>query len=157
MLSVAAPETDSSGVAKRGRGRPATITLEIAKEVGRFMARGLTEEQACRRLRVNHGSFRTAKHPNAEFDTVLKEAHADFLDHATDAIAKGARGWQGLAWLLERRHGDQFRRNTGMEITAHVGPFSAAELLLNKPLHAWTKNDVEQSVGAWKLLKKWPG
>ena len=43
-----------------------------------------------------------------------------------------------------------------MEVTAHVGPFNAADILMRKPLHAWTPYDVEQSVGAWKLLKKWP-
>jgi hypothetical protein len=83
-------------------------------------------------------------------------AQADFLDMAIDAIFKGKPSWQAMAWLLERWYGDQFRRNTGLEVTANIGPFSASELLLNKPLHAWTKNDVEQSVGAWKPLKKWP-
>jgi hypothetical protein len=104
---------------------------------------------------INYCSFRTARSRNPEFESAIKQAKADFLDQAIDTIAKGGRGWQGLAWLLERRHADQFRRNTGMEVTA-IGPFNPTDLLMRKPLHAWTANDVEQSVGAWKLLKKWP-
>ena len=115
----------------------------------------MTEEQACLRVGINQCSFRTARSRNPEYESAIKQAQADFLDQAIDTIAKGGRGWQGLAWLLERRHGDQFRRNSGLEVTAHIGPFSAAELLVNKPLHTWSKSDVEQSVGAWKLLKKW--
>jgi hypothetical protein len=43
-----------------------------------------------------------------------------------------------------------------MEVTAHIGPLNPADILMRKPLHTWTPNDVEQSVGAWRLLKKWP-
>ena len=153
---MAAPETDLNGVAKRGRGRPAMITLALVQQVGQLIAKGMTEEQACLRVGINHGSFRTARHRSPEFDTAIREIHARYLDESIDVIEKGGRGWQGRAWILERRHGDQFRRNTGMEVTAHIGPFNAADVLIRKPLHAWTTNDVEQSVGAWKLLKKWP-
>ena len=138
--------------AKRGPGRPAIITLEIAQQVGRLIAKGLTEEQACTRIGINLASFRTARHRNAQFETAIKEAHADFLDLATDTIAKGGRGWQGLAWLLERRHGEQFRRNSGLEVLAQIAPFSAADVLVRKPLQQWTTFDVDQSVGG-KLLK----
>jgi len=156
MQDAALEVTGSTLPPTRGPGRPPIITLALIQQVGQLIAKGLTEEQACLRVGINHCSFRTAKHRNPEFETVLKEFHAQFLDQAIDTIAKGGRGWQGLAWLLERRHGDQFRRNTGMEVTARIGPFNAADILMRKPLHAWTPNDVEQSVGAWKLLKKWP-
>jgi hypothetical protein len=156
MLNVVSSEADSSSVGKRGRGRPAIITLALIEQVGQLIAKGLTEEQACLRVGINLSSFRTARSRNTDFEVAIKQAKADFLDQAIDTIAKGGRGWQGLAWLLERRHADQFRRTSGMEVTAHIGPCSAADILMRKPLHAWTANDVEQSVGAWKLLKKWP-
>jgi hypothetical protein len=153
-IEVALPEPATP--AKRRPGRPPLITLPVVLHIAQLIAKGLTEEQACLRVGVNHGSFRTAKHRSPEFDTAIKEAQANYLDESLDLIGKGGRGWQGRAWILERRHGEQFRRTSGMEVTAHIGPFSAADLLMRKPLHAWTANDVEQSVGAWKLLKKWP-
>jgi len=155
MLEAPPIEMDSARSPKpRGRGRPAIITLPIVQHIGQLIAKGMTEEQACLRVGVNHMSFRTARQRNPEFESAIKQAQADYMDESLDIVGKGKPGWQGRAWILERRHGDQFRRTTGMEVTAHIGPFSAAELLLNKPLHVWTKNDVEQSVGAWKLLKK---
>src|SRR5262245_20026526 len=98
----------------RGRGRPATITLPVIEEVGRLIAKGMTEEQACIQVGIKHSSFRTAKHRNPEFETAIKEAQAAYVDKALDVIGKGGRGWQGPAWILERRHGDQFRRNSGL-------------------------------------------
>jgi len=141
--------------AKRGRGRPAIITLAIVEQIGQLIAKGMTEEQACLRVGVNLNSFRTARQRNPEFELAVKLAQANFLDQAIDIIAKGGRGWQGLAWLLERRHGEQFRRNSGLEVLAQVAPYNAADLLLRKPLHQWAAFDLDQSVGAWKLLKKW--
>jgi hypothetical protein len=156
MQEAALEVTEATPPLTRGRGRPAIITLALIEQVGALIARGLTEEQGCLRVGINYCSFRTARSRNPEFESAIKQAKADFLDQAIDTIAKGGRGWQGLAWLLERRHADQFRRTSGMEVTAHIGPFSAADILMRKPLHAWTPHDVEQSVGAWKLLKKWP-
>ncbi len=145
-------------VAKRGRGRPATITLDLIQKVGTLIARGLTEEQACLRVGINHHSFRTARQRNPEFELAIKRAQADFLDSATESISKGARGWQGLAWILERRHGDQFRRNTGVEVSGPLAAFNPVDALLKKPLVQWTEVDVRHSVGAWKLLRQWsPG
>ena len=148
--------TEETAPLNRGRGRPATITLAVIADVARLIAKGMTEEQACLRVGINHASLRTAKHRNPEFETAIKEAQAEYLDESLDIIGKGGRGWQGRAWILERRHGEQFRRNSALELSGHLGVFSPADLLLRKPLPQWTSFDVEQSVGAWKLLKQWP-
>lgn len=92
------------------RGRPAKITLAVVERIGRLIAKGLTEEQACLRIGINHSSFRTARHRNAEFETAIKKAQAEYLDESLDRIAEGVRGWQGRAWILERRHKPQFTR-----------------------------------------------
>lgn len=139
----------------RGRGRPATITLPVVEEVARLIAKGMTEEQACLRVGVVHASLRTAKHRNPEFETAIKRAQAEFLDKSLDIIGKGERGWQGRAWILERRHGSQFRRNTGMEVNAVFGQYSAADLLADKPIPQWSSADVQSSLGVWKLLRQW--
>ena len=57
MLAVALPESSENGVAKRGRGRPAIITLELVEQIGQLIAKGMTEEQACLRVGVNLNSF----------------------------------------------------------------------------------------------------
>jgi hypothetical protein len=72
-----------------------------------------------------------------------------------DSAKKGTKGWQGRAWILERRHGDQFRRKSQMDLNALVGPYSTADVLVSKPLNQWTREDFDRSVGAWKLLRAW--
>jgi hypothetical protein len=151
-VAEAEPETQPE---HRGPGRPPIITLPVVEKVARLIAMGLVEEQACLRVGVNHSSFRTACHRNAEFETAKKKAQADFLDEALSVIASGKKGWQGLAWILERRHGEQFRRTTGMELSGHVGPYSMGDLLAKKPLGQWTRADVDASVGAWPIFRKW--
>jgi hypothetical protein len=149
MAQETAPET------QRGPGRPPIITLAVVEKVAQLIAKGMTEEQACTRVGVNHSSLRTARHRNPEIETVIKRAQAEFLDESLDYIAAGKRGWQGRAWILERRHGDQFRRTTGMELNAQVGPFSPADLLDKKPLASWTRADVDLSLGCWRLIRRW--
>jgi hypothetical protein len=127
----------------------------VVQKIAQLIAKGMTEEQACLRVCVNHASFRTARHRNAEFETAVKEGQAEFLDESLDVIRKGARGWQGLAWILERRHGEQFRRTTGMELHAHLGHSSQSDLLA-RPLAHWSREDLDESVGAWRLLQQWP-
>lgn len=155
MHESAVTPTDQTFPIIRGRGRPASITLPVVQDVARLIAKGLTEEQACLRVGINHASLRTAKHRHAEYETAIKEAQADYLDESLDIIGKGGRGWQGRAWILERRHGDQFRRNTAMELSGHLLTINPVDLLTRKPLTQWTAEDLEHSVGAWKLLQQW--
>src|SRR5262245_4912808 len=84
--------TTETGV-KRPVGRPATITLPLIQKVAELIAKGMTEEQACTRVGINHSSFRTARQRNPEFESAVKEAQAIFLDEALDTIKKGDRGW----------------------------------------------------------------
>ena len=55
---------EASAEEKRGPGRPATITLPVVEKVAGLIAKGMTEEQACVRIGVNHSSLRTARHLN---------------------------------------------------------------------------------------------
>ncbi len=138
------------------RGRPATLTLELVQKIARLIAKGMTEDQACLRVGVIHATLRTAKHRNPEFETAIKEAQAEYLDESLDVIGRGSKGWQGRAWILERRHGEQFRRNTAIELGGQVGLYSGPERLVQKPLSQWTRPDFDQSLGVWQLLREWP-
>jgi hypothetical protein len=95
----------------------------------------MTEEQACLRLGVNHSSFRTARHRNLSLDT----------------IKNGKKGWQGRAWILERRHGDQFRRNSWLEFNGQLRAFSLADVLARKPVAQWSSAEFQEFVGAGLL------
>jgi hypothetical protein len=114
------------------RGRPATLTLELVQKIARLIAKGMTEEQACLRVGVNHATLRTAKHRNPEYETAIKEAQAEY------------------------RHGEQFRRNTAIELGGQVGLHSGPDRLVQKPLSQWTRADFDQSLGVWQLLREWP-
>ncbi len=95
MQDEVAQETDA--LPERGPGRPPVITLPVIEKVAQLIAKGMTEEQACTRVGVNHSSLRTARHRNPEFETAIKRAQAVFLDESLDIIGKGTRGWQGRA------------------------------------------------------------
>jgi hypothetical protein len=116
----ATPEAMQTPAIRPKRGRPVVVTPEKVKEIGQLVGRGLTFEQACLRAGVKYESFRTAWSRNANLDHQLKESLSEFLDTATLRILNGERGWQGAAWLLERRHGSQFRRppETAVNISA---------------------------------------
>jgi len=97
--------------AKPKGGRPPIVTLEKVQAIGDLIALGLTEDQACRAEGVNPATFGPACCRNEGFRNALKEKQAEFLAKAVRHIAAGATGWQGMAWLLERRHKPQFSRS----------------------------------------------
>jgi len=92
-------------------GRPRLITVEKVQAIGDLIALGLTEEQACLAEGVNPATFGPACCRNEGFRNALKAKQAEFLAKAVRLIAAGTTGWQGLAWLLERRHKPQFSRS----------------------------------------------
>lgn len=112
------------------RGRPPILTLERVQAVGELIALGLTEEQACMAEGINPETFGPACCRNGEFRNALKEKQAEFLANAVRHIAAGATGWQGRAWLLERRHKPQFSRSETFQRQSPVSAqMSASELL----------------------------
>lgn len=129
----------------RKPGRPAKLTLSVVREIGENIALGLTEEMACLACEppVNLESYRSACKRNATFCTTVKRAKAKFLVEALGTIKRGGevvqledaegnlrdvtRPWQGLAWILERRHKAEFSR---LELTANTGPAPADGILV---------------------------
>lgn len=96
---------------KKSRGgRPPVVTLDKVIIIGQLIALGLTEDQACRAEKVNPATFGPAVSRNPEFRNALKDAQSVFLAQAVRHIYSGITGWQGAAWILERRHKSQFAR-----------------------------------------------
>lgn len=118
---------------KRKRGRPVLISIEQITVIGDCVARGLTDEQACLSRGVNLGSFRSAIKRRPEFATAFARARAVWLDKATERIAAiGARDWQGLAWLLERRHRPQFDRGSDSSTVVNVNTLTIPQEQLER-------------------------
>ena len=59
---------------------------------------------------INRRPAVVARCRNADFEEAIKKGMALFMDKALDKIAAGLAGWQGCAWILERRHKPQFSR-----------------------------------------------
>lgn len=106
-------------VLKRKLGRPARVSLEMVKRVGKLVGQGLTVEQACilEEPPITEGVFSQAVRRNKDFDWAYKREISVFIATATERILKGAgNGWQGAAWLLERRHKPQFARQELVQV-----------------------------------------
>lgn len=95
--------------ARRKRPRSPTIfTLDVVKSIADDVAHGLTYAQACDARDLKLKCLEKALSRRPELRRVMKKGQAIFLQSATRTIAAG-KEWYGLAWILERRHGDQFR------------------------------------------------
>lgn len=98
----------------------------MVEQVGKLIAYGLTQEQACLAEDVVPKSFENACRLNPTFRGALKKVHSHFLKRATVRIHDGERGWQGTAWILERRHREQFSRNdpaVNVQVNGQVNVF----------------------------------
>lgn len=95
---------------RRKVGRPARITLSVVREIARKVAKGLTVEQSCLCAGVKLDAYERAMSRHPEFVGAHKKGMAAFVDAAMDRIMCGVPGWQGTAWILERRHHGQFAR-----------------------------------------------
>lgn len=91
-------------------GRPAQITLAVAEEIGKLVARGMPERSACHLMTppVNYESFRSAKRRNPRLGLVVEQARAEFIAHALEVIQEDGIGSAGCRWILERRHPEDF-------------------------------------------------
>ena len=120
---------------KRSRGRPATITPAVVEEIAGRIALGLTHEQAASLSGVKLPAWTKALERHPEFVEVVKDRSAEYVESALHSIRAGARGWQGAAWILERRHKAQFgRADIHVEASATAGAinFTIPEKLLEE-------------------------
>lgn len=101
------------------RGRKTRYTPETVERITDALRRGMTHKLACAAARIHVDTFYTwiAQYP--EFSEAVKKAEADFaqknLAIIQDAADNGS--WQASAWLLERRHPEDYRQR--QETTLH--------------------------------------
>jgi hypothetical protein len=96
---------------KNKPGRPAELTFEKVQAVSDNIALGMPEEEACFAEDVSYDAFKKALQRKPEWKLAQRKAQAQFMKGALLNIAAGNPGWQGGAWILERRHKPHFSRN----------------------------------------------
>ncbi len=110
---------------RSGVGRPAKITIEVVRDVGEWIGKGMTEEQACAYCGVNPATFGPAVARNPALKAELNRAQLTFMATALERMSSGcAEGWTSMAWILERRHRKQFCR-----VEVHAAADQNGELL----------------------------
>lgn len=146
------PATPTTAPKKRGRpapkmGRPVTITVAVAETIGRNVARGMTVEQACIFARVKPDSYDHAVQQRPAIFTAHQKAFTTFIDRALADIRAGKKGWQGAAWILERRHGVQFRLQQRVELDGKLEACGISEddwKRLRRAAQEWTRGEAER-------------
>lgn len=117
------------GRPKRGKGRPSLLTPERETRLLARIAEGLPLRQAANLAGMSYetlnrwriqGEAKGAKPEFRHFWQSLRKAQALAMERLVSRIQKAARkDWKAAAWLLERRHADEFARPQRME---HSGP-----------------------------------
>lgn len=119
-------------MAKRGRGRPSKLSVDIRKKLCMAVALGAPVELAVLYGKISESTFydwmKQGEKEKAgefhEFSEAIKEARGNHIVGNLAGIkAAGSEHWQALAWSLERRYPEYFGRS--IQQVEHVGPNGA--------------------------------
>lgn len=120
---------------KRPPGRPAKLTATVKKRLLESIGRGMTYSLACKLAGIDYSTFKRwmekgGEHAVGEYRAFRAEVEAQEAQNAEDALlviqaaALGAKDkpgdWRASAWLLERRHKDDFGAQR-VEVTGKDG------------------------------------
>lgn len=119
------------------------ITGEHILTVANDVANGSTLKQACLghippiSVKAMESKLRT----RGAYKKLYEIGQARYVLSATKDISNGVQGWQGRAWILERRHGSQFQRRPDQVVQSTtvmtIDPAALGELSgLAKRVHA---------------------
>lgn len=95
-----------------GPGRPTKCTPEIIEKAAEYLQAGATIRIVCDALLINQSTYydwmsrgEAGEEPFRTFSERAKQASSEGALSCLRYAASGEKGWQGPAWLLERRHG----------------------------------------------------
>ncbi len=100
------------------KGRPTKFTPITREAILQALRLGNTRTCAAEAAGIDHGTLShwTARYP--EFLTEVKKAEAEAQQRAVKVIVDAApTSWQAAAWLLERRHPNEWGKVDRIEIT----------------------------------------
>ena len=108
-------------------GRPSKLTDILVKEICEYIATGNTFERACRLSNISESIFYDWKAKGEkekqgkylDFLEAVKKAEEEFKKTNIDIILNAAKDgtWQAAAWLLERKHPEEFGRRDRVAIS----------------------------------------
>lgn len=106
--------------AKRPRGKPPTITLANVQHVASLIAQGVPARYATAGVCTEtYWCELLVKRP--DYGEIVAHAKQTFIEEATARIKAGDKGWQGPAWLLERRYVEDFGIKIQPNVQVNVG------------------------------------
>ena len=115
--------------------KPVIFTPEVIQKIADNIGLGMPAHLACAEIDppVKLASFDQQLIQHEEYREIVTRAQAKFCKRALLNISSGAQGWQGDAWILERRHAGYFRR-TDPTVTVNqttINQFAIPEEILN--------------------------
>lgn len=88
---------------KRGRGHPTKATDDIKRSIVKDVRRGIFLVRTAMAHGVTQQTVWNWANTDHEFFVALRKAEIELQRECLGTIEAGAEGWQGSAWLLERR------------------------------------------------------
>jgi len=120
-------------------GRPSKLTEELQTEICEYIASGNTFKRACRLSGISDSIFYDWKAKGekekqgkySEFLDTIKRSSEKFKQTNIDIIQQAAKGgtWQAAAWLLERKHPEEFGRRDRINIDLNSQEDKLAKML----------------------------
>lgn len=100
------------------RGRPSKFTPVIREAILAALHLGNTRTCAAEAAGIDHGTLSTWCTRYPEFLTQIKKAEAEAQQRAVKVITDAApTSWQAAAWMLERRHPNEWGKVDRVEVT----------------------------------------
>lgn len=107
---------------KRKPGRPATVvTPKVVQEIADELALGIPKRLVLLSRGIAEATWETALSRHPEFETVVAHARKEFVEDALKRVRLGDKGWQGPAWILERRYTEDFGVKIAPNVQVNVG------------------------------------
>lgn len=96
-----------------GTWKTTVFTEEAVRKVAECIAIGMPERLACsiQKPPIKIECWDVAKNRYERIREIVWEAQGRFMHAALEDIRSGKLGWQGAAWILERRHRVDFSKN----------------------------------------------
>ncbi len=109
-------------------GRPTVRTPELERELLQLIASAVPIRYAAQAVGISYETARRWRRDDAEFRAALERAIGGAITVHLARVAEGATGWQGAAWILERRWPKHFARRDAPTITRVTEPALTPEV-----------------------------
>jgi transposase len=88
---------------KRPPGRPSKLTPELTAAIASDVEAGLFAEASCEAHGIGTTTYHRWMAENHAFRAIIKASERRIQHTCLSRIKEGGEGWQGSAWIMERR------------------------------------------------------